>query len=391
VRELLALPPEKVLLRWANHQIKRVDVSAAASNFGNFGKDLKDCTVYAALLAAVAPAEHRSLVVNLVADVRSETDAERRAQLIVDAAEALGITEFRIQPADILKGNEKLNMGFMAAIFNALPGLESTSGEGHGDAAALDTAALLAEQQTDAEASREERAFRMWINSLGLDRHVTDLVGEMRDGLLVLQLMDAVHPGVVDWSRVIMRPKNVYNCVANCNYAVALGKGSFKFSLVGIAGTDLSSGNVKLTLALTWQLMRYHVIRFLSNLAPKGGSGGALLAESDVVEWANAQVAATGGGMPTISSLKEPSLGSGLFLLHLLRSIEPRSVDLSLATPGVTAEEKALNARYAISCARRLGCMAFLLHEDIVEVKPKMLLVFVATIMSFAASRKGAA
>ena len=33
-------------------------------------------------------------------------------------------------PADIAKGNEKLNMGFTAAIFNALPGLAASAGEG---------------------------------------------------------------------------------------------------------------------------------------------------------------------------------------------------------------------------------------------------------------------
>ena len=50
-------------------------------------------------------------------------------------------------------------------------------------------------------------------------------------------------------------------------------------------------------------------------------------------------------------------------------------------TPGMTADEKKLNARLAISCARRAGCMIFALWEDIQEVKPKMLLVLFATLM----------
>ena len=69
-------------------------------------------------------------------------------------------------------------------------------------------------------------------------------------------------------------------------------------------------------------------------------------------------------------------------------AIEPRCVDAALITGGATPEDRVLNAKYAISCARRLGCMVFLLHEDIVEVKPKMLLVFVATLMSYTASQK---
>ena len=191
--------------------------------------------------------------------------------------------------------------------------------------------------------------------------------------------MDTVRPGVVEWEKVVMKPKNVYNKIANCNYAVALAKDpkAFKFSVVGIQGKDLSDGNAKLILAITWQLMRYHVIRFLSNLS--SGEGGKQLEEKDVIEWANAKV---GDAAPPIGSLKDASLGSGRFLLALLRAVEPRSVDSAQVKEGATAEEKMLNAKYAISCARRVGCMVFLLWEDIVEVKPKMLLVFVGTLMA---------
>ena len=88
----------------------------------------------------------------MLADVRSEINPTRRAQLIVDAAESLGVTQFKIMPGDSVKGNEKLNMGFMAAIFNALPGLDPKSTDD-------DAAKLLAENMMDdAEAGREVRA-----------------------------------------------------------------------------------------------------------------------------------------------------------------------------------------------------------------------------------------
>lgn len=41
-----------------------------------------------------------------------------------------------------------------------------------------------------------------------------------------------------------------------------------------------------------------------------------------------------------------------------------------------------LNAKYAISLARKFGCCVFLLPEDIVEVKSKLLLTFIGTLMS---------
>eukprot|EP00966_Prymnesium_polylepis_P133593 3088038-Prymnesium_polylepis.1 len=75
-------------------------------------------------------------------------------------------------------------MGFMAAIFNALPGLDAGSTD-------EDAAKLLAEASVeDEDASREERAFKMWINSLGLDTHVNDLGSQVRDGTLLLGVMD---------------------------------------------------------------------------------------------------------------------------------------------------------------------------------------------------------
>lgn len=43
----------------------------------------------------------------------------------------------------------------------------------------------------------------------------------------------------------------------NCNYAVELGK-ELKFSLVGIAGQDLSDGNATLTLGkkISWMIIK---------------------------------------------------------------------------------------------------------------------------------------
>lgn len=83
-----------------------------------------------------------------------------------------------------------------------------------------------------------------------------------------------------------------------------------------------------------------------------------------------------------MKSYKDPSLSSGVFFLDLLFAVEPRIIDNEFVTPGSNDEEKLLNARYALSVARKLGAVIFLLPEDIVEVKPKMILTFIASIMS---------
>ena len=104
----------------------------------------------------------------------------------------------------------------------------------------------------------------MWINSLGIERYVHNLFEDVRDGMVILQVMDKIQPGVVDHSRVNRNPTMVFKQTENCNYAVDLGKAAFGFSLVGIQGNDIVAGNQKLALALFWQLVAspsYHPSR----------------------------------------------------------------------------------------------------------------------------------
>jgi len=145
-----------------------------------------------------------------------------------------------------------------------------------------------------------------------------------------------------------------------------------KFSLVGIGGTDIVDGNQTLTLAIVWQLMRAHVLSILKGL-------GANVNEEQMVEWANSTVAASGKNLK-MGSFKDPSLRNSHFFLALLDTIR-KCVNFDLVTPGDKDEDAMQNAKYTISIARKLGCTIFLLPEDIVEVKPKMILTLVGSIM----------
>lgn len=65
--------------------------------------------------------------------------------------------------------------------------------------------------------SREERAFRLWINSLnirdGSDQlYIHNLLGECQDGLVLLRIIDHIKPGSVNWKRVEKKPNN--KCVS---------------------------------------------------------------------------------------------------------------------------------------------------------------------------------
>jgi len=81
---------------------------------------------------------------------------------------------------------------------------------------------------------------------------------------------------------------------------------------------------------------------------------------------------------------QDPSLKTGIFFIELLSAVKSGVIDDSLVTDGSSDESATQNAKYAISVARKIGCTIFLLPEDIVEVKPKMILTFVGSIMAVA-------
>ena len=66
----------------------------------------------------------------------------------------------------------------------------------------------------------------------------------------------------------------------------------------------------------------------------------------------------------------------------MLHAVAPDRVDQSQASAGGTHAEKKANAMLAISLARRLGCVVYVLWDDIVEANPKALLVLVTAIMA---------
>jgi len=365
LEDLMKLTPEQLLLRWFNYHLKR---AGHPKRVKNFGPDVKDSEAYTVLLHQIAPGTCDKSALGVA-------DPEGRAQKVLNNAAKLNVKAF-LKAKDIASGNPRLNLAFTAAIFNQCPGLDPLTQE------ELDKAGLLDDDTGD---SREERAFRMWINSLNIDGlHINSLFEDVKDGLCLLKVIDKIQPGLVSWKQVEMAPNNKFKKVSNNNYAVVLGKSKeLNLSLVGIGGSDIVDGNKKLILGLTWQLMRAHTLRFLAEVQAKK-FGGKPITDQMLLDWANEQVKSIGKERK-ITNFKDPALSDGLFFLDLLTAVEARVVSAEyIFDPPADDKQKLDNARYAISVARKLGCTLFLLPEDITEVKPKMILTFIASIMSVA-------
>lgn len=357
LEQFLSLSPEKILLRWFNYHLK-------AANWGrtvtNFSKDVADGENYTVLL-------HQLDSLCLLAPLQTQ-DLLQRAEEVLSNAEKLGCRKY-LSPLALVAGNPKLNLAFVAHLFNTHPGLDP-----------VEEAEKPEIEEFDAEGEREARVFTLWLNSLDVSRPVVNLFEDLKDGTVLLEAFQKVLPGSVD-ERYINKPPPGrelmrFKALENTNYAVEIGKANH-FSLVGIEGLDILDRNKLLTLGLVWQLMRRNVVQTLSQLAKNGKT----LSDADMLRWANETVK-KGGKNLHIRSFNDPSLANGIFLLDVLNGMKPGYVDYSIVHPGRTEEERYANARLAISIARKLGALIWLVPEDINEVRGRLVLTFVGSLMS---------
>ncbi|XP_047982876.1 fimbrin-5-like isoform X2 [Salvia hispanica] len=364
VEELMGLAPEKVLLKWMNFHLKRAGFEKQVTNFSS---DLKDGEAYAHLLNALAP----ELGTNSTLET---TDPTERAKLIIEQAEKLDCKRY-VTPKDIVEGSANLNLAFVAQIFQHRNGLSV-------DQSKIPVPDMM---EDDAQTSREERCFRLWINSLGIETHVNNLFDTVRGGWVLLEVLEKASPGSVNWKKASKSSINMpFKKLENCNQVVSIGK-DLNLSLVNIAGNDIAQGNKKLIIAFLWQLMRFSMLNLLKNL--RQHSQGKEIGDADILNWANEKVKRSGRSSQ-MESFKDKNLATGRFFLELLSSVEPRVVNWALVTKGTTDEDKKSNATYIISVARKLGCSIFLLPEDIIEVNQKMILTLTASIMYWSLQKK---
>ncbi len=350
--DLLKLSPEQLLLRWFNYHLKAAGYDKKITNFSG---DVKDSEKYTILLNQL----NKNLCDKSALD---EPDKKKRAKKVIDNSKKLGAESY-ITPEDIVAGNSKLNTLFVASIFNAYPGLEPATDEEKYEAAKL--------LDDDIEGAREERAFRMWINTLGLNDdngepiHINNLYEESKDGILLLRTLEKIKPGVVNWKIVDKKANNPFKKTVHCNEVIDASKKS-KYHIVGIGGGDIRDGNKKYILAIVWQMMRAHSLQVI------GGK-----TEEELITWGNERVDEN----LRVKSLKDKKLGNSLYFINIMKSIEPRSINWDIVvTDKEDDESKQNNAKYAISIARKLGATVFLVWEDIAEVKSKLLLTFLASL-----------
>jgi len=359
IADLMKLSPEQLLLRWVNHQLEK---AGSTRTIKNFNEDIKDSDIYSDLIAQIAP---KDAGVNKFA--MKKDDLTERAEMMLEQAEKIDSRAF-VTARDVVRGQDKLNLAFVANLFNNHPALDPPE-----------------EEFEIIEETREEKMYRNWMNSLGVKPRVNYIYSDLYDGLIILQLMDFIKPGIVDWKKRVktaeqqskIQAKKFQEVLGNCNYAVELGK-KLNFVLVGIGGSDIMEGNKTLTLALIWQLMRAYTLALLSQL----NSDGTPIVESEIISWANKRLE-DGGKNISIKGFQDKKNKTALPIINLIEVMKPGVIDFSIVKQGesISGPDCLSNAKYCVTMARKIGAPVYALPEDISEVKHKMVMTVYASLM----------
>ena len=236
LKDLNKLKPEDLLIRWINFHLKE---AGQERRVANLGKDLQDSKALLYVLNRLDKAK-------CPLDALTEADDETRARKMIDNSLALGVPDL-VTPRDLMQCNVKVNTIFVANIFNTKHGLEELTEE------ELNAIGIL---DDDIEGTREERVFRLWINSLNIDGvYIEDLFEECRDGVILCKVVDKIKPGAIDWKRVENPPKNDFGKNGNCGEALNGCKNKEKglgLKMIGIGGVDIVKGDRKCILATVW-------------------------------------------------------------------------------------------------------------------------------------------
>uniref|UniRef100_A0A0R3RQA7 Ca2+-binding actin-bundling protein n=1 Tax=Elaeophora elaphi TaxID=1147741 RepID=A0A0R3RQA7_9BILA len=367
--DLRKLSPEQTLIRWVNYHLAKAGLNRTLSNIAT---DVIDSEIYTYLLNQIAP---KAAGVSLYPLSVKDNNIQRAAAMLIEA-EKIDCREF-VAPNDVVQGNYKLNLAFIANLFNKYPGLPEPGAD---------------EFEIDAtDETREEKMYRNWMNSMGVDPLVNWLYSDLSSGVTIFQLYDIIRPGIVSWKRVVKKfskLKGMMDQIQNCNYAIELGK-QLRFSLVGIQGKDIYDGNQTLTLALVWQLMRAYTLTVLAQCTK---SGDSLATDKEIIAWVNKKLASS-DRKRSIKSFQDPTISDACVVLDLIEAIKPGTISYSLVKTGTAAvsftvaidlytRDNLENAKYAITSGRKIGAKIYALPEDIVEVKPRMVMTVFACLMA---------
>ena len=405
--KLYSLNPEEILVRWVNYHLE-ANKNYDGLPIKNFSSDIKDSKAYQCLLEElqrqekIHNTEFSEKNIILAPNYNETKDLTARAVHVLKMADNLGCKAF-ISHKDIISGNSKLNTAFVANLFNKKLHLYKTDVDVEDEENDL-TQEILDENLDEYQEGDEEKVYKNWINSLDLNSQCNYLYMDLRDGVILLKLIDKISPGIVAWKKKVNYPpfKTPLEGGENCCYALYLAEEKLAevqktlgVKLAGCTrGHDINTANPRvLTLGLVWQLMRSYTLSLLYSLAseteeasggPKIDLVGSDIDETQVLNWVNNKL--ENFESEKIKNFKDSKLKSGFAIAECLESIRKISnpdgekIESSYNKDD-SKEQKLDNASYLIGVARKMGALVYTLPEHIVRADSKMMLCLFITLM----------
>lgn len=267
------------------------------------------------------------------------------------------------------------------------------------------------EEPMDLTEDKAARVAKNWINSLDLRSRCNFIYSDLRDGIILLKILDRIQPAVVDWDKVVMPPySKMIDASHNCCYFLEIlechGLGVRTNGTV--RGHDIHTGQPKnLTLGIVIQLMRSYKLSLLYNAIGQGAGDGFLpasentisapkspntrarqtksasiafdkfstnKADQEVLNWVNSVIE---DPEEHISSFNDSKLRLGNAFAFCLQRIahlkgsdeKPESFASVRSTDDIFYE----NAQHLIGTARKFGALIYTLPEHICNVDSGMM------------------
>ena len=157
-----------------------------------------------------------------------------------------------------------------------------------------------------------------------------------------------------------MEPENIFQMGTNCMAALDAAE-KLNVDIEDINAADICDANQKAVRTFIWQLLRLHSLQIIGSKT-----------EHDLLKWVSQT--------DSVNSFNDPKFANARLLLKLAETIEPKIVNWDVVSKGLTYKARYMNAKYAISIARKLGSAVWLVPDDIPSLNEKMILIFVCTL-----------
>ena len=215
--------------------------------------------------------------------------------------------------------------------------------------------------------------FSKWINIQLQKRNleVKDLRNDFSDGVLLINLLEIVSNQDIG-QRWHQKPKSRYETLENCNLAIDFLTNQMGVRLVNVGGSDIVDKNLKLTLGLSWSIIK------AVHIEACGASVGGISTAELLLHWVQTNISEFPECQVTNFS---KSWNTGLPFCALISHFIPEALNYDQYKEAPPAEA----SQAAMDALRILGVGVFLEPADICVDSPddKSILTQVAELYRF--------